>query len=513
MRTNIHSLLVSLALLATFGPSALAQTIIPDNPATQVTTDSAQTTITGGTQSGSNLFHSFQQFNLDAGQTATFQAPGSIANIFSRITGGLPSLINGRLQIQGAPANLFLINPAGILFGTTATINLPAAFTATTAQGIEFGPGQWLSSATTDYSKLTSAPTGFGLSNAGAIANAGNLSVAPTQSLTLLGGTVLNTGTITAPGGTITIAALPGDQHVRLTPAGQVLSLDLPLSDKTAINPAPLTPQQLPELLTGQRVQNATQLTVENGQVRLTSSKVFAANPGDAIVSGSLSTVAEQNPSQINITGERIQLQEANIDASANFKAGKIAIGGDFQGKGETYRAKTVQIDEQTQIHADSKRQGKGGEIAIWSDGSTQFAGTATARGGTQGGDGGKIETSGKQTLNVQNAQVNAGATVGKNGEWLLDPTDINIANTGGTATPGAIATTLDTGTNVTLSTAGAGADAGDIKLSDSINQIGNGTAQLTLTGRRFTNPSGAQINLTSTGNLTFNLNLKPLHL
>jgi hypothetical protein len=97
----------------------------------------------------------------------------------------------------------------------------------------------------------------------GAIVNAGNLAVGTGQSLTLLGGTVINTGTLTAPEGEVTIAAISGEKLVRLTPTGSLLSLDLPVETKAAINPQPFNPLTLPELLTGGNLSGATGVTVE----------------------------------------------------------------------------------------------------------------------------------------------------------------------------------------------------------------------------------------------------------
>ena len=75
---------------------------------------------TNGTQQ--NLFHSFQEFSLSSTETATFFAPNSVENIITRVTGQIPSKINGTLQVANTTSNLFLINPAGIVFGPTAQL-------------------------------------------------------------------------------------------------------------------------------------------------------------------------------------------------------------------------------------------------------------------------------------------------------------------------------------------------------------------------------------------------------
>ena len=94
--------------------------------------------ITAGTTAGRNLFHSFTEFNVEAGRSAYFIDSG-VANIFTRVTGGNPSNIDGTLGVMGGNANLFLINPSGVIFGPNASLNLNGSFGATTANAIQFG--------------------------------------------------------------------------------------------------------------------------------------------------------------------------------------------------------------------------------------------------------------------------------------------------------------------------------------------------------------------------------------
>jgi filamentous hemagglutinin family protein len=103
---------------------------------TIVTPTNTQIDITGGTQAGSTLFHSFTQFDISKGQTANFQTPTDVQNVLTRVTNGVPSTIDGTLQLSGAKANLYFMNPAGIVFGPNANLNLPASFVGTTASNI-----------------------------------------------------------------------------------------------------------------------------------------------------------------------------------------------------------------------------------------------------------------------------------------------------------------------------------------------------------------------------------------
>ena len=94
--------------------------------------------IDGGAIRGSNLFHSFQQFSIGEGRGAYFANPAGIENILSRVTGNNRSEILGRLGVLGN-ANLFLLNPNGIVFGANASLDVAGSFTATTANAIALG--------------------------------------------------------------------------------------------------------------------------------------------------------------------------------------------------------------------------------------------------------------------------------------------------------------------------------------------------------------------------------------
>ncbi|MBD3562831.1 filamentous hemagglutinin N-terminal domain-containing protein, partial [Planktothrix sp. FACHB-1355] len=109
--------------------------ITPDRTVGTTVTPNAETNtdrVDGGTIRGSNLFHSFQEFNIESDRSVYFSNPEGIINIFSRITGSNPSNIYGKLGVLGN-ANLFLLNPNGIIFGAGARLDLKGSFVATTA--------------------------------------------------------------------------------------------------------------------------------------------------------------------------------------------------------------------------------------------------------------------------------------------------------------------------------------------------------------------------------------------
>ncbi|MEL6930957.1 MAG: filamentous hemagglutinin N-terminal domain-containing protein, partial [Cyanobacteria bacterium J06600_6] len=129
-------LLFSILLIATESKSQ----IIPDNSLpnnSNVVRNGNIFKIEEGTIRGNNLFHSFSQFSIPLELEASFQNGINIKNIFTRITSNSASNINGLISANGS-ANLFLINPNGIIFGENAQLNIGGSFLATTANAIEF---------------------------------------------------------------------------------------------------------------------------------------------------------------------------------------------------------------------------------------------------------------------------------------------------------------------------------------------------------------------------------------
>ncbi|MDX2240739.1 MAG: CHAT domain-containing protein [Leptolyngbyaceae cyanobacterium bins.302] len=431
-------LLVSLLWLGgVSSQNAIAQPITPaiDGTETTATPVGNQINITGGqfSKDRANLFHSFERFGLSAEQVANFLANPSLQNILGRVIGGEPSVINGRIQVTDGSPNLYLMNPAGIIFGTTASLNVPASFYATTANRIGIG-NQWFNTiGSNDYVNLVGNPDRFAFTTnqPGAIINAGNLAVNSGQTLALLGGTVISTGTLTAPDGQIAIASVPGSNLVRIQQSGSLLSLEFSPISPTSTLP---TPPSLPQLLTGGNLSNATGLTVNRaGQVVLTRSGVqIPTDSGVAIASGKLDT-SGQTGGSITVVGDRVGIVGATLNASGTQAGGTVRIGGDYQGKGTLYNASQTHVSQDSTIQANAIQQGNGGRVIIWADKSTSFAGNIQAQGGTTGGDGGFVEVSGKETLTYR-GNVDTRAVQGQPGTLLLDPTNITVINGGGGA-------------------------------------------------------------------------------
>ncbi|MBD2604272.1 CHAT domain-containing protein [Scytonema hofmannii FACHB-248] len=422
---------VALSLLPLFATIsaglASAQQIIPaaDGTSTIVTPNGNRLDISGGKTSGdgANLFHSFQEFGISREQIANFQANPVLQNILGRVTGGNPSIINGLIQVTGGSSNLFLLNPAGIVFGANASLNVPGAFTATTANGIGFGNLWFDAIANNNYTALVGKPNGFAFTTnqPGAIINAGNLGVGTGQNLTLLGGKVINTGQLSAPGGQIVVTSVPGQNWVRLSQPGNILSLEIqPLSNESN---STIPVASLPELLT---VGNTGLTANSDGTVQLTNSNLkIPTSPGTTIISGKVD-VSGSTGGTVNVLGKQVAVINGNIDASGSNNGGTVLIGGDYQGQGTVPNANQTYVDANSVINADGKLNGNGGRVIVWGNDSTQFFGNISARGGVNAGNGGFVEVSGKNFLTFQ-GYVDTSANSGNFGTLLLDPSTLTI--------------------------------------------------------------------------------------
>ena len=465
------------ALVSTFD-CALAQRVVPDTTLPQnsaVTVNGNNFTITGGTQVGSNLFHSFSQFSVPTHGEAFFNNGLTIQNIISRVTGLSASNIDGILRTNGT-ANLFLLNPNGIVFGPNARLNVGGSFVASTASKLKFAD---MSEFTTTSDALSpplltiSTPMGLQLGRGGsAVVNAGNLSVNPGQNITLFGSTVINTGQVKAPGGEVTLAAAPTASEARLGQSGALLSLQV--QETQAETQATF----VPELLV-----NIPGLVVNaNNQIELAGIPV-SNQIGTAINAGNID-VSSQIGGTVKILGTQVALYpNALSDASGDRGGGKVLLGGDYQGQGELLKATATYVSPTATIQANAQNSGNGGNIVVWSDQSTRAYGKLQARGGAQSGHGGLVETSSLKFLDVAGITVDASATKGNGGTWLLDPRNVTLGYSGTSNgslngsnpnifTPTGDSATIDipdiqsqlnTGTNVTISTGSTGTQDGNI--------------------------------------------------
>ena len=269
--------------------------------------------IEGGAARGSNLFHSFREFNVNEGQRVYFANPAGVANILSRVTGNDVSDIMGTLGVEGG-ANLFLLNPNGIIFGPNARLDISGSFFSSTANSFMFPDGTLFSATNPGDSSLLSVDVPLGVqygSNApGAIANAGNLSVG--QNLRLSGGSVTSTGELAAPSGQLLLEGVAGDVQVRNAVAQSATFF--------AINNLILQDSQL---------QTAGDLNLLAGNTVWVRDSV--ANPFIAYAGGNLTVQGNQNidifalnhPSSGLVSGGDMVLRSANtVGGDAHYWSG-----------------------------------------------------------------------------------------------------------------------------------------------------------------------------------------------
>ena len=471
---------------------------------TQVSIDNNVFNISGGAQTGGNLFHEFDSFSINNAQSANFLSDSSVFNIVGQVSGLQPSYINGLVQVSGSDANLYLVNPAGILFGKNSQISLNGSFSATTADQLGFG-GNWLDvlASNGDYSAFSGdlSELGFSVDVPSSVVNRGDLAVEPGESLLLVGNNVVNEGRLVAPGGEIGLVAV-GRDTVRLGLPGSLLSLEMAGSAFPASSA--FTPTSLPALVTGDVSGGATRLVKNlDGTYAFQGMRKVTIEPEEVVVIGEITTRTESaDGGTVALLGRSIDVLSATVDASGR-TGGKVRIGRSLGG--ENLPGTDVSLFEGgATVRADGL-EGAGGEIAI---GSNLLAylidGSLSAVGKTQGG---LIDSSAKY-LWMDAVGVDASGGL-ENGEWLVDSAEVALVDraTGlNQVSSRSIENSLNSGTNVTVKTSTGLFSPGDISLLSSIIQTGASTGSLTLTGRRF-DTNGSTIDLASTGGLTFNLN------
>jgi filamentous hemagglutinin family protein len=311
----INKCLVRLGLvtIAAIGLSPNADAQIVGNGDTVVTPNGNQFAIDSSTTIGPNQFFSFDQFSVNAAQTAIFQNRDNITNALAKVSGGSPSYISGQIQFLNGSPNLYLMNPAGILFGSNAQLDLRGGFVATTASGIGFGNTWW--DVQTGFGNqivdILDHPTvlRFSPGMPGAIVNLGNISVPYGQALSLIGGTVISTGSLSAPSGKINIASVPSDRLVQLSLPGSLLGIAVPRQAVPALGFNPLT---IPALITGAGSPDANQLVINpNGSIQLKVTKALnmTDNTSNRDVAVQAGDVYFQQFGDANNLAERLAIQ------------------------------------------------------------------------------------------------------------------------------------------------------------------------------------------------------------
>jgi len=243
-----------------------------------------------GQQQGSNLFHSFSQFNLDSSQTAVFQGPNTIENIISRVTGGDISSIDGTIASPIPQVNLFLLNPAGVMLGPNASINIGGSFHVGTANQVEFADGAVFSAD---------------------LATSSTLSVAPPSAFGFLGN---QSGTLSVNETDITLSA--GEQ---LTLVGQSVELNVrpaTFANAEFRNGQLIFPDGVISVPDGRiviaAIESAASVGFSQGMLQTTAEAAF----GDISITRYDVDISGQLTGSINVRGDNVVLEDINITST-----------------------------------------------------------------------------------------------------------------------------------------------------------------------------------------------------
>ncbi|WP_204137509.1 filamentous hemagglutinin N-terminal domain-containing protein [Halomicronema sp. CCY15110] len=324
--------------------------------------------IEGGATRGGNLFHSFLEFNIADGQRVFFANPLGIENILSRVTGGDPSNIFGTLGVNG-PANLFFLNPNGIVFGPDAALDVGGSFAATTASGVRFGEIGTFSATDPELPSevLTIAPSAFffnqiepaaitnesrarrsGLDPSGQFAPFG-LRVPDGESLLLVGGNVnIAGGGLAAFGGNIDIGGLATADSIGLERENGRLNLQFPES----ANLANVLLTNDAGLIVTKDAAGTVAITARN--LRLSEGSSIQAG-----VLGGLISV-EDIPGSINLVATENLIIEENSEVSNDVSINALGNSGNL-----TLSAQNLSIRDGSDLSVSTRGRGDAGKIII----------------------------------------------------------------------------------------------------------------------------------------------------
>jgi len=291
-----------------------------------------------GKQSGSNLFHSFQQFNIHNGESATFSGPASVQNIISRVTGGSASWIDGRLASTIPGADLYFLNPAGVMFGSNAALDLSGSFHVSTADYLRMGENERFYSKPIENEVLSVAPPsafGFLSDKPGKISLDGaKLKVSEEKDISLIGGDIeIRKGTVKAQSGRINMAGVSSYGEIVPTEAGLEASAQqkgtITISDYSEID-----------------VRNGGSAFIRGGQIVIQKDSKINAETG-----------GNKNGGIADIRGDSLTISNRSYISAGTSGAGKA---GNID-----VESGNLQLTDSSQIGSSTSGIGEGGTIII----------------------------------------------------------------------------------------------------------------------------------------------------
>jgi filamentous hemagglutinin family protein len=378
-----------------------------------------------GMQVGGNLFESFSQFNLLQGEVADFQGPSSVENILARVTGGRASSIDGTIESDIQGANLFLINPSGVMFGPDASLNVSGAFTVSTADYVKLADGGQFNASLGADDVLTAAAVsefGFVSSTPAAISFGGSQLAVPTgMGLNVIAGNVTldsATGDTTTPGamlrapsGNLTIFSVASDGALpfSLSATGAGYSA----ASFTTLGAVSLSDGSSIEI---DSAQGGGQLVIRSGPLTVTRFSTISSINAGANAGGSIKLTA----SALSVTdGGEIEAQAAGNGRAGNLEVDAASM--DIDG--------SAVPDYFTGISGESESgaNGNGSNMIVTVKGLLQVLGNGEIAASTfSTGNGGNL------TVNAGTMDIDGAATSGDEATGIYDQSDQGDAADGG---------------------------------------------------------------------------------
>jgi len=368
--------LVGLAGLAAAHPAA-AQIATDGTVGPQVSLPGANEQVPAdlGEYHGGNLFHSFDEFHVQTGGSATFVPSatdsrgvtlGAVDHLISRVTGGDPSSVDGLLRSNLGESHFFLVNPAGVVFGPNASVDVPGSFHVSTADELRFADGAVFSAVAPAGPVLTSAPPsafGFLGPDAGSIRIQESILQVLGGDLTLAGGEIEITGGsfgfLNVPGGRIDLVAVDSAGALPFAPAGPP-----DVGDFAALGPVNLS--DFAFLSVAEPGGDAGSIFVRGAELGMEAS-FLVADDGEALFgAGSLFGFEAGGLVDVNVSGNlRIDLSDLLVDTGGLGNAGSIRL-----------RAGGSATLELARLLAGSS-DGSGGPVEIEADGDLSLLATS----------------------------------------------------------------------------------------------------------------------------------------
>ena len=360
---NQKSLLFGLTVTFAFVPVALVKAqLLPDNTLGKENSlvnsiNLLEDRIDGGAIRGKNLFHSFKEFNIDNGRSVYFNNPTAIQNIITRVTGNNQSQILGKLGVLGN-ANLFLINPKGVIFGKDASLDINGSFVGSSASFIDFADGTQFSAVSPDKPLLTiSTPLGLGMgNNPGEIRVQGEgnrlsgsrlgspfqdngtkaLEVNPGKTIALIGGDIIfEGGSLKTNSGNIELGSVgSGKVDFTFTPQNLEFSYDRveTFKDIQLLKDSSLQANILstiPNINNTASIQvRGKQIYIKDGSIILNSNQTNFASKGIEINATESLEISGANTKESQLSSLRSQTLSASIGAEIIVDTKKLVIKG-----------------------------------------------------------------------------------------------------------------------------------------------------------------------------------------